>query len=65
MTEYVIEKGVPLTGKVELLSSMTLGDSFVVKTKNEREAFRERAKAYDMKIVSRKIEDGYRIWRTA
>jgi len=73
MTEYVIEKGVPLAAtthggrdsKTGLLARMDLGDSFVVKTRQEAELFRNCARGAGMKIASRKVDGGTRIWRVA
>lgn len=68
MSEYVIEKGIPMHGAgtaAETLKKMEVGDSIVVPNVNEKERFRSAARQLHMEIISRSIpEGGYRVWRS-
>lgn len=77
---YVIERGIPLPTPVSshrrigvrgprtvlsrTLDAMQVGDSFVVQTRDEVDALRQRTHAfYPKRFVVRSIGDGGRVWR--
>ena len=71
MSEFVIEKSVPLPGRKvpgnprELLAKMEPGDSFFVPQRDEKEGNRLRAAAryHNIKLAIRAEGDGMRVWR--
>lgn len=69
---YVIEKGVPLPANFRRdrypFGAMEVGDSFAVPTRKVRAAISsasQHGKRTGRKYVSRKSDDGIRIWRVA
>ena len=66
---YEIEKGILMPKRVfnrgtnSLLKSMDVGDSFLVDSQRECNRIRVYAYRMDVKIATRKIDNGYRIWR--
>ena len=72
MTDYVIEKNIPMAAttrngrasKTGLLARMDIGDSFVVPTLKDVQSFRSCARSAGMRTCSRKVENGFRVWRT-
>ena len=81
MSDFVIEKGIPvppsLRGKRYPFNEMEIGDSILIPCGGESvnfERFRNRVTAYmsgarkenkELKLVSRKVEGGIRVWRIA
>jgi len=73
MSEFVIEKSVPLPARKvsrrrwKLLAKMAPGDSFFVPQRDEKEANRIRAAAryYNIRLAIRAEGDGMRVWRLA
>ena len=68
-----IEKGIPIPPRTNgvrgktatsLISEMEVGDSILVDTHNQRTTMIALAHRKGVKVVSRKMNDGYRIWRT-
>lgn len=77
MSEYVIEKGVPIPvpatsgniqGKTGIFRSMEVGDSFFVRgatpTSGEVRSWRQTAINCGGRAAVRSVEGGCRIWRT-
>lgn len=72
MSEYKIEKGVPIpplkTGLKDALLSMEVGDSFTYSGERHAtvRAMISKIKVdYDMEFVVRQLKTGYRVWRRA
>jgi hypothetical protein len=42
---------------------MKIGDSFHVKSSSDRDSALSASSKLDIKLTSRKVDDGYRIWR--
>ncbi len=71
-----IEKGIPIPkrgsilrkGKYDFLAVMDIGDSILITDNSEIKNFRSHAHRYaemaGVEIVTRKMADGLRVWRT-
>jgi len=69
MPDIKIDKGVVRTPHIEpsiyshLANDLEIGDSFVVKNRNERSKFWQSLSRHGLKLMSRKLPDGtFRIW---
>ncbi len=69
MSEFKIEKGVPMPTKAgkwtRLVSAMDIGDSVTVPTGSMATCISQAARAKGYKVISRQVEGGIRVWRTA
>lgn len=78
MTEYVIEKGVPIpdgyqrtdgASKTSVIRTMVVGDSFMLEGAQPGEkavyTWRNTARNVGAKVAIRKVDGGCRVWRTA
>jgi len=71
MAEFKIEKNIPFprSGSMYPIAEMEVGDSFLVEDIDKRSSVvtticRFRKEQPDRKFTTRKVEDGYRCWRT-
>jgi hypothetical protein len=62
---YKVEKNVPLPNRSRFafMLEMKEGDSFVVSDAHEKTGATNFARRYNITITTRKIDDGFRIWR--
>jgi hypothetical protein len=70
MKDIKIEKGIPLPVRViDVLSKMDFGDSLVIDVReltlfhNTYRYYKKKGLHLNYKIVTRKVEGGYRIWK--
>jgi len=62
----IIEQNIPMpTSKFSNIGTMKIGESFIIKNSSERNAVRAWIKKNtpEIKICSRKVDAGFRIWR--
>ena len=62
-----IEKNVPVPeggrSKIQIINDMDVGDSILCQQYNEAMSLRDALRYRNMKYATRKMEDGYRVWR--
>ncbi len=67
--KYKIDKGIPIPKKPgkyqQLVSEMSKGDSVLITTTREKAGLTAAFKRFGIKIVTRKEEGGFRIWRAS
>lgn len=71
MNAYKIERGIPIppkggerTGLTATLRALDVGDSFLIANEKERLRALHFASRAGVKIATRKVEGGIRVWRT-
>lgn len=62
---YKVDKNIPLPkrSRFGFITEMAQGDSFVVAEESEKVGAVNYARRYGIKITTRKVDEGFRIWR--
>lgn len=69
MVDIKIDKDIPMpigsrySPLLDLLATMKVGDSILVKNIKERDRLSAAMRRLDYSVVSRRVAEGYRLWR--